>query len=142
MTTYEKIDWVADLVTPTLGVLALILPWLPMYSRSVAAWRRVACALLSVAVAYAGMYLDKFTGAWSAMSLDYSTHSAVCVALLVPLATLSRRWTVAAVLIGVGYAAIMLYQRYHTIADILSTAIPIGLASWGIWRLLSARRTA
>jgi hypothetical protein len=142
LTTYEKLDRIADLVTPALALAALILPWQPIYSRSVAAWRRIACAILSVAVAYAGMYLDKFTGAWPAMSLDYSTHSAVCVALLAPLATLSRRWTVAAVLIGFAYAALMIYQRYHTSADILSTAVPIGLASWGIWRLLSPQRTA
>jgi hypothetical protein len=53
---------------------------------------------------------------------------------LVALSHLSRRWLIAAVAIGVSYAALMIYQRYHTIADILAAAVPIGLASWLIWR--------
>lgn len=140
MTTYEKLDWIADSVIPVLAILAIIVPWLPRFNVEVDAWKRIACAVLSVAVAYAGMFIDQLTGAWPALSLDYSTHSAVCVALLVPLGVLNRGWTIAAAVIGLVYAALMVYQRYHTIEDILSTAVPIGLASWGIWRLLLRRR--
>jgi hypothetical protein len=141
MTTYEKLDWIADSVIPTLSVLALILPWLPRYRAAIPGWKRVLCTVLGVALAYAVMFLDMRTGAWAAISLDYSTHSATCVALLVSLSYLSRRWLVAAIAIGVAYAALMIYQHYHTIADILAAAAPIGLASWLIWRwVLSASR--
>jgi hypothetical protein len=138
MTTYEQLDWIADSVTPTLAVLALIAPWLPMYSAAAAPWKRVLATLICVAVAYAGMALDQLTGAWPAMSLDYSTHSAVALALLFSLAQLSRRWLIASIVIGVSYAVLMLYQRYHTVADILSTAIPAGLIYWAIWRAVFA----
>jgi CubicO group peptidase (beta-lactamase class C family) len=140
MMTYEQLDAIADSVIPTLGVLALLLPWLPMYRASFPAWKRILCTLLGVAAAYAGMYLDKLTGAWPAMSLDYSTHSAVCVALLIALGHLSRRWLIGSVAIGVAYAALMLYQRYHTLVDILTTAIPIGVVVWLIWRGVGAGR--
>src|SRR3569833_3144694 len=111
--TYESLDRIADAVTPTLAVLALIAPWLPMYSAAAAPWKRILATLLCVGAEYAGMALDQYTGAWPAMSLDYSTHSAVALALLFSLSQLSRRWLIAAIVVGVAYAALMLYQRYH-----------------------------
>ena len=141
MMTYERLDAVADSVVPTLAVLALLLPWLPLYRTRLAAWKRILSTLLAVAAAYVGQAVDQLTGAWPALSLDYSTHSAVCVALLIPLGHLSRRWAVAAVVIGIAYAALMVYQGYHTVWDILTTAVPIGLAAEIIWRAVAGRGT-
>lgn len=135
MTTYELLDLIADSVNPTLGVLALSLPWLPTYrARRPPPWIRVAGAVLCIAIAYAGHALDALTNAWPAMGLDYSGHSAVCVALLVSLGHLGRGWVVASVVIGVAYAALMMYQGYHTLADIVTTAVPVGLACELVWR--------
>jgi hypothetical protein len=140
LTTYDVLDHIADSVNPTLALLALSLPWLRAYrSRALSPWTRVAAALLCVGVAYAGQALDRFTGAWPALSLDYSGHSAVCVALLVSLAHLSRRWIAGSVAIGTAYAALMIYQGYHTFADIVTTAIPVGLGSVAVWRSMLAR---
>lgn len=135
--TYESLDRIADSVNPTLCLLALLLPSLPPYRSPVLApWIRIAGAILCVGVAYAGQAFDRLTDAWSSLLLDYSGHSAVCVALLVSLAQLSRRWLVASVGIGAAYAGLMIYQAYHTLADIVTTSIPIGLACILVWQVI------
>src|SRR6185436_16536835 len=91
--SYEVLDHIADSVNPTLGLLAIGLPWLrPYRERPPLPLRRVGGAVLCVGLAYAGQAFDKFTGLWPALSMDYSGHSAVCVAWLVSIAYLSRRW--------------------------------------------------
>lgn len=140
MTTYELLDHIADSVNPTLALLAISMPWLPMYRASeLPPWMRIAGAVSCVAIAYAGQAFDSLTGAWPSVSLDYSGHSAVCVALLVSLAQLSRRWMISTIAIGIAYAALMMYQRYHTFGDIVTTATPVGLASVVVWRLIFSR---
>jgi len=37
------------------------------------------------------------------------------------------------------YAALMMYQQYHTFADIITTATPIGLASAAVWHWMVKR---
>ena len=101
MTTYEVLDHIADSVNPILGLLALSAPWLKAYRASwPLPWIRVVAAMACVGIAHLGQAFDRFSGTWPAFSLDYSGHSAVCVALLVSLAHLGRRWAVASVLIG------------------------------------------
>ena len=139
LTTYDVLDRVADSVNPTLALLALSLPWLRAYrSRSPSPWLRVSATLLCVGVAYAGHAFDTLTGTWPAYSLDYSGHTAVCVALLASLGHLGRPWMLASIAIGSAYAALMMYQGYHTLADILTTAIPIGLVCVAVWRSMPA----
>ena len=137
MTTYDVLDRVADSVNPTLALLALSLPWLRAYrSLSPPPWLRLSATLLCVGVAYAGQAFDTLTGIWPAHSLDYSGHTAVCVALLSSLWHLGRPWMLASIAIGSAYAALMMYQGYHTLADILTTAIPVGLGCMAVWRTM------
>ena len=134
------LDRIADSVNPTLGLLAVALPWLRPYRQPpLTAWRRVGGALLCVGLAYAGQAFDNFTGLWPLLSLDYSGHSAVCVAWLVSIAHLSYRWAVGAIAVGCMYAALMMYQQYHTFADIVTTAVPVGFASEAVWRWMVKR---
>ncbi|HEY6645091.1 hypothetical protein [Povalibacter sp.] len=135
MTTYELLDCIADSVNPTLGLLALSVPWLRDYRiQRPSSGTRIAGAVMCVGIAYVGQAIDRFTGIWPALGLDYSAHSAVCVALLVSLGHLSGRWRLASVGVGAAYAAVMMYQGYHTFADIVTTAMPIGLACMVVWR--------
>lgn len=143
MTSYEFLDYIADSVNPTLGLLAMSLPWLRIYrTRQPSPWIRIAGALLCIGCAYVGQAFDSWTGAWPEHALDYSGHSAICVALLVSLGHLERRWAIASVCIGISYAGLMMYQRYHTLADIVTTAVPIGLASEAVWRFICRRARA
>jgi hypothetical protein len=72
-------------------------------------------------VAYGWRGLDSRTQIWPALGLDYSTHSAVTFALVTRLSVASRPLRLPAAVSLVVYYGLMLYQRYHSIADILST---------------------
>jgi hypothetical protein len=56
------------------------------------------------------------------MGLDFSTHTAVAVALVVSLCAIKPSTWFGWVAVLFGYFALMLYQRYHTVADIVTTA--------------------
>ena len=135
MTTYELLDRIADSVNPTLALLALSVPWLRRYRlEPPSSGARIAGAMTCVGIAYVGQAIDRITGIWPTLGLDYSGHSAVCVALLVSLAHLGGGWGRASIGIGAAYAALMMYQRYHTFADIVTTGVPIGLACMAVWQ--------
>jgi len=136
--SYETLDAIADSVNPTLGVIALAWPWLRWREQ----WRipavNVIVTLLSVAIAYALSALDGATGWWPSWGLDFSTHTAVCVALVVSLCSIKRSWSGLWVGVFAAYAALMVYQRYHSVGDIVTTAavvapFVIGLRWWAGW---------
>ena len=135
---WETLDAIADTVNPTLGVIALLWPWFVWRTF----WRRavlsVFATLVSVGFAYVVASLDARYGWWHSMALDFSTHTAVAAALGVSLcATKPSIWFAWAGVLG-AYIALMLYQGYHTAADILTTAAviapPLVLFRWWLWR--------
>ena len=78
-------------------------------------------------IAYGLMFLDNKLQLWPALGLDYSTHTAVALVLVVYLLANSPKapwfWLTSLV----GYVLLMLYQRYHTVADIMTTAIVVAI---------------
>lgn len=122
---WDTLDAIADSVNPILGIIALLWPWL----RWRASWRRaalsVATTLVSVGLAYVVSALDGRYGWWPAVGLDFSTHTAVAVALVVSLCAIKPSIWFAWVGVLVAYVALMLYQEYHTLADIVTTAAVI-----------------
>ncbi|GAA5176718.1 hypothetical protein GCM10025771_12140 [Niveibacterium umoris] len=127
MPSYETLAAIANAYTPTIGLLWLACVLRAAFAQDwpVAAWR-LALGLACVAICYAMMFADKALALWPAFGLDYSTHAAVSFAFVALLCTLlpRARW----VWIGslVAYAGLMMIQRYHSLADILSTAAVIG----------------
>ncbi len=134
--SYETLDAIADSVNPILGLIALTWPWLQWRRQ----WRRAALhvllTLLSVALAYAMSALDRTFGWWPSLGLDFSTHTALCVTLIVSLCFVRR--SLAALWIGVfiAYAALMVYQDYHSVADICTTLLAVLPIALGL-RLLA-----
>lgn len=129
MTSFEVLDKVADAYTPLLGLV-----WLALVSQSAipGRWRqalwRLAIGLCGLIVAYSLMWADSAFGLWASVKLDYSTHAAVAFVLAVAIGASSHklRLVVAATLLA--YLFLMLYQKYHTVADIASTlAVVAGL---------------
>ena len=140
MLSYETLDAIADSVNPTLGVVSLLVPWLRPESRKKAIALDV-FTLVAVALAYAGQAIDSRLGAWPSAGLDFSTHTAIFIAIASSLWQQGKAWRFAAALLGLAYAALMVYQRYHTWLDIVSTAAamlpPLALLWWWamrIWR--------
>lgn len=139
MTTYEILDAIADSYTPLLflGYLAFAIIY----------WRkgdRLASAkgLAGIIVAYALMFADNAFQVWKSAGLDYSTHSAVALVLILFLVH-KRRWTSAITIALVSslvlYYALEVYQQYHTVMDIVTTAVIVGpvvvLIYWAIGKL-------
>lgn len=132
--SWETWDAIADSVIPILGLSALIWPWL----RWRGAWRpaalNVTITLLSVGFCYALSALDGKFGWWPAVGLDFSTHTALAIALTVSLSSIKPSTWMAWTAILLGYFVLMVYQRYHTWADIGTTAViiapPLILARW------------
>jgi hypothetical protein len=134
--TWETWDAIADSFIPLLALIALTWPWLRWRS----SWRHAALSivvtLLSVGYAYAMSALDARFGWWPAAGLDFSTHTALAIALTVSLCAIKpstwMAWTAALF----AYFVLMVYQRYHTWADILTTAVVIAPPLIvGRWRL-------
>jgi hypothetical protein len=147
MLSYETLDRIADAHNPLLGLV-----WIALVLRALAArrWRtgawRALIGLYTLVVAYGMEYVDIATGAWPALGLDYSTHTAVAVAMLATLAAISRvgGWVAAATFAL--YVPLMLHQGYHGPGDILSTTLVVGALTlppaWRARRTLLGRATA
>ena len=80
-----------------------------------------------VCLSYGVMYLDKVFTIWSIVGLNYSTHTAISFVLTWHLShyvyTLRLLW----ISLFLSYMALMLYQKYHSIPDILTTSIVLFL---------------
>jgi hypothetical protein len=130
MTTYEVLDRIADNVNPVLGVATLLWAWIGRGQGSFGGGARAGilgnlATLVSTGFIYLLGAIEKKLGAWASIGLNYSTHTAVCVALIVSLWWIDRRARIPATVVGLAYAALMLYQRYHSLADIATTAAVI-----------------
>lgn len=135
--SFETLDAIADSVNPVLGLVALTWPWLQWRGQWRLAALHVLVTLLSVAFAYAITALDRANGWWQSWGLDFSTHAAVCVALIVALCSINLSlagWWVG--VFGV-YVALMLYQEYHGVADIVTTAAAIAPVVIGLRMIIS-----
>jgi hypothetical protein len=140
---YRALDPLADAFDPALTVFALAVPGL---RGAWPGWRAAARYGVAAAAGLAAIYgvaaLDARFGLWSALGLDYSTHTAYAVSLATTIAVWDRRWTKAVALAVGAYALLILLIGYHDLADVLSAALVAALATWPIARpLLPSRAT-
>lgn len=112
---------IADLYTPLLLLLSLAVcayQWrkgFPFY------WLRL---LLLAIVSYAAMFIDQGLSLWSRLGLDFSTHTATSLALVLFLAAWGSqklKYALSGSLLA--YAWIMYVEGYHSWTDMLSTAL-------------------
>lgn len=142
MLSYETLDAIADAYNPLLATISLLLVVLHMFR---AQWKPAGLGLAGFSavavVAYGFMFLDNFWRVWPAFGLDYSTHTATALGLVMLLALQTGRLRVLWFGSLLCYVLLMVYQRYHTFADIATTAlvvvIPLGL---GLFYLFPQKR--
>ncbi|MBQ1783863.1 MAG: hypothetical protein II007_09445 [Gammaproteobacteria bacterium] len=93
--------------------------------RWLTAARNLASGLIAAAIVYGLMLVDLWLGLWPRWGLDYSTHSALAIALVVQLWWLlpRLRWLWLGSLLA--YAALMRYQGYHSWGDMVTTALAV-----------------
>lgn len=128
MPSYATLDAIADAYTPLLALASLVLLLRPLRALQ---WQVLGLRLASLAagalIAYGLMFMDDRLAIWPVAGLDYSTHTAVALVLVM---FLSRHWPKArwpGWLSLCAYGLLMLYQQYHTVADIVSTAAAVGI---------------
>ncbi len=131
MLSYEILDNIADTYIP---LLAILCAWLLCRCALTQDWLNVArqggLLVVSVFLVYAIMFLDKHFEFWLSLDWDYSTHSALSLVLVMCLSVMWSRLLMVWLVSLLGYFLLMLYQQYHSVADIVSTVIVVaGLLS-------------
>lgn len=126
MLSYEVLDSIADAYNPLLLIISIVIIITALYAKR---WRLALMLALTIVVdvvlAYGLKYVDQEFEIWTSFGLDYSTHTATSVALVVFLSVNARRFI--ALWIGslLAYFGLMLYQGYHTTEDILTTLLAV-----------------
>lgn len=133
MLNYQTLDAIADAVNPVMGVLALAVPWMRAPVRARRALLMDLLTLAAVGLAYAVMAIDISLESWARLGLDYSTHAAVYTAIASSLWQHSGVARLTGVMVGVVYAALMLWQKYHSLMDIVSTVLVLVLVLTAFW---------
>lgn len=127
MLDYKTLGFIAGSINPLLGAIALGTAFSYARRRDLAhRWAHVVALLTGVGFAYVG-WAFKVSALWPTFSQNYSTHTAVCVALVSYLVFASKglvrlSWPA----IAIAYAALMLYQQYHTLVHVLATLAVVG----------------
>lgn len=126
MPSFEVLDLLADAYTPLLALAVLASIVLSARENS---WRmgalRAASLAAGLAVAFGFMLLDMRLGIWPAFGLDYSTHTAVALVLVAFLVSDRPRFALLWIGSLIAYLLLMLYQGYHPLADIVTTAAAV-----------------
>ncbi len=142
MSLYQSIAILCDSLNPLLfaGNIALLIQ-LVFRQKIQRGLYMLGCLFAGLAITYSAYFLDRAMGLWPRFGSDYSTHTAAAMALALPLALFTpyHRWLILTLLI---YAALMVFQGYHSVLDIATTALafsllmcPILIAGrWAAWR--------
>ncbi len=111
----------ADLFDPLLALLALVMPVWKMRDFRAQVPYYVALGM-SLACVYAIKAVDDHFRIWPSFGLDYSTHTAFAVCMGASLGWVRPGWGLAIVAAILGYAALIVYLGFHSVADIATTA--------------------
>lgn len=124
--TYQQIDFIADLYIPTLLVITVGLLIKDTASLGIKKQlEALSKQLVSIAIVYLFMAIDNALMIWPTVGLDYSTHTALALVFVITLSFRSLKCSLLSVTSMLFYAMLMVYQQYHTVGDILSTAVVI-----------------
>lgn len=131
MPDYETLDTIADAYTPALALFSLIAIAI---SAIQGRWRTAALRLMTIfifaIIAYGFMFIDSRLELWPRFALDYSTHTAVSLVLVIFLSVINKKLAAFWLISFLAYVLLMLYQQYHTIADIVTTAVAVIIPTW------------
>jgi hypothetical protein len=123
VTINGELDLFSHTVNPGLGLIALLVPLSKGYRGRIAYRWYYGATVLVVLLAYGWMFAERKYQWWEHWwGITFSTHTAVHVAILSCLWQLGVRWRIASILIGGGYALLMVFRHYHALSDIALTA--------------------
>ncbi|EAT13860.1 hypothetical protein HF888_10510 [Bermanella marisrubri] len=126
MLSYSQWGLVADAYIPVLALITLIFLLKELvkfnFQRPL---KQLLWIFISGCFVYGVMAVDQALNIWSAVGLDYSTHSAVALIFVVFLVLQKSIAAVLSIVSFVLYAWLMMYLNYHSILDILTTALVV-----------------
>ncbi|GEM79615.1 hypothetical protein [Vibrio superstes] len=129
--TFQQWALIADIYTPLLAlwsVRLLLQEATPLRKISFTA------LMVTICIVYGSRFMDEWLGIWPAFKSDYSTHTAVALALVVHIVIKVGLW---GRLVAVGsllaYLQLMNHQQYHTYLDMVSTVIYLLPLFWVSW---------
>lgn len=127
--TYWLLDGVADSFNPLLAVIGLTAPFLRRPRALLSTIVFYSSAGAAIGFVYVLRAFDIHHQIWGRFALDFSTHSAFAASLVVSLSAFNRRWVGPLVVLTVLYFCLQLMMRYHSVADIISSASVAGAAA-------------
>ena len=124
MLTYSQLDRIADSYIPALFLISIYVLAVGVFKLGLKRkCIEIASVIYSIVIVYSVMLLDNVFQIWPTFDLDYSTHTALSLVFVVYLSSKNKTLLIGSVLSFLLYVLLMLYQKYHSVADILSTAI-------------------
>lgn len=137
--SYDTLDTIADAYIPLLLILFLMGLGVRLY-RCWPNYRETVLhfvfLLLLLILSYGLMFIDTALGLWPTFGSDYSTHTAVSLSLALTLCVFTprqKKWITGSMFV---YAVLMVYQQYHSVLDIVSTATAISLFALLFFRVV------
>jgi hypothetical protein len=131
MLTYEQLDVIADAYIPILFIVSVFV--LSMGVSKLGFKRKLlefGAIVISIIIVYIFMVLDNVFRIWPAFELDYSTHTALSLVFVVYLSSKNKTLLALSILSFLFYVLLMIYQKYHTIEDIISTSVVLKPIFW------------
>lgn len=142
--SYELLDLIADSYIPILLIFLLFGILISFFVDKPA--KRLALmglcqAIFLVVCCYIMMFIDNNIGIWPALGMDYSTHTALSLSLCLSLCIIFKSARLAIGVSFLVYVALMIYQKYHTVADIFTTAVVVSMCSYFFYRCILNTKT-
>jgi len=128
MPSYNALDLIADIYTPLLVIFSLVMIGRIVQHRQWCHFQQhIASLIIGMMISFGLMLMDNRLLIWPSLGLDYSTHSAIALVLVIFLIRAYTKKRAIWLLSFIAYALLMIYQHYHTFADIVSTAMVVAL---------------
>ncbi|HHS99970.1 MAG TPA: hypothetical protein ENK73_03850 [Thiomicrospira sp.] len=126
MLTYQQWDLIADSYIPVLATFTLVL----LLQQSKQPGTKYGLInlfhlVLSIVFIYLMMFIDQTFELWPSFGLDYSTHTALALVFVIFIGLNNVKCCIASCLSMFMYAGLMIYQEYHSVLDILTTALVV-----------------
>jgi hypothetical protein len=123
-TWYSVLDAIADAVNPLLALTAIVVIALDVRATRWSAMLKSALpTALGVGSIYVVWYADRQLRLWQMYQADYSTHAAFATTLALSLLILRPAWRMPLLGVWAGYLALIVINRYHTVADVVVAAL-------------------
>jgi hypothetical protein len=126
--SHEHWKLLADAFNPTVGLLAIAVPWIFKPGRSLSRSRYFVAALSAMAVMYLLRAIEHSPEAVlpKTLGVHYSAHTGFAVVALIALSVWRSGFAWPGLAAFSAYGALMVYQHYHAWGDIGATAFLIG----------------